>query len=153
MRHPPPTPPHVVFCLWGLCGENFQMSRSFKSTKPPVWRLGGKTTQPWETVARSAVGRQAEGSLRCWKIGNMSVVSCFQHPPLLRPVSWRTADVASIDQFPSRPCGLWDWLVDWLTDRQAHWWWLSGRQEKKIPNHAWSVFCFITYFISIDAAE
>lgn len=47
---------HVVFCLWGLCGENFQTSGSFKTTKPPVWWLGGKTVWPLETWVRSISG-------------------------------------------------------------------------------------------------
>ncbi len=74
---------------------------------------GGKTAWPWETWGRSAWGRQAEGLLRNWNMGE-DVSSCFKDLPqrLLGPVSERTADVASIDQFPARPCGLWNWLAD-----------------------------------------
>lgn len=79
---------HVVLCLCGLCGENFQTSGSFKSTKPPVWWLGSKTAWPQGTWAGSASSRQAEGLLRRWNTGRMSR-PVFQDPPqrLLKPVS------------------------------------------------------------------
>lgn len=57
-------------------------------------------------VGMTGVGKR-KGLLRRWNTGRMS------HPVpqrLLRPVSWRTADVATIDPSPARSCSLGDWL-------------------------------------------
>lgn len=53
-------------------------------------------------VSQRRADRQAESLLRRSNTGRMSH-PVFQDPPetLLKPVSWRTADVASIDQFPA----------------------------------------------------
>ena len=99
----------------------------------------------WGRVGRA---RQAEkGLLRRWNMGKMSrPVSKIPPQRLLGPVSWRTADVASIDQFPARPCSLWDRLADWLTDWQAHWCWLAGRQEHKYPTRPGPFFSISILF-------
>lgn len=78
-----------------------------------MWRRGGKTARPQETWAGSARARQAEGLLKRWNTEE-DFSSCFQDPSqrLLGPVSSRTADVDSIDQFPALPCGLWDLPAD-----------------------------------------
>lgn len=62
-----------VFCLWGLCRQNFY------STKPPVRQLGGETAGPQETCAGSDRGRQAVGLLGSGTREDVS--SCFQDPP------------------------------------------------------------------------
>ena len=85
-------------------------------------------------------------------MGKMSRLASKIPPQrLLGPVSRRTADVASIDQFPARPCSLQDRLADWLTDWQAHWCWQAGRQEDKYPTRPglFFLFPFSFYFVSI----
>lgn len=98
----------ILFLLWKSCRETFE------SAQPRLaWLQWGKAAQPQETPgARVDMTWAArwKGLLSHCNVGRTSHHVSWR---LLLLVTWRTADVANIDQPPARSWGRGNCLDDW----------------------------------------